>query len=226
MSGAVELVVFDVNETLSDLEPLRERFIAVGAPGSMLDVWFASTLRDGFALTAAGTPRVFPEVGAAVLTSLLAPLDGLVVPVDEAVTTVLGGIKELDVHPDVPAGVKALADGGVRIITLTNGSLSQTETLLVRAGVADLVERRLSVDDAGRWKPHLDAYAYAARVCGVPLERCAMVAVHPWDLHGAATAGMTTAWVDRRGTPWPQVFAAPHVTGSTVGEVAAGLLAR
>lgn len=52
-------------------------------------------------------------------------------------------------------------------MTLTNGSLSQSEVLLDRAGIADLVEQRLSFDDAGRWKPHRNAYAYAARVCGV-----------------------------------------------------------
>src|SRR5436309_254422 len=48
------LVLFDVNETLSDLEPIRPRFEEVGAPGDLLEVWFASTLRDGLALTAAG----------------------------------------------------------------------------------------------------------------------------------------------------------------------------
>ncbi len=110
-------------------------------------------------------------------------------------------------------------------MTLTNGSLTQTEGLLERAGVADLVDRRLSVDDAGRWKPHPDSYRYAADACGVPLERCAMVAVHPWDLHGAATVGMTTGYLDRRGTPWPAVFTSPDVTGSTLGDVARSLLA-
>lgn len=48
------LLLFDVNETLSDLEPLRKRFEQVGASGRLLEVWFASTLRNGFALTAAG----------------------------------------------------------------------------------------------------------------------------------------------------------------------------
>lgn len=221
-----ELVVLDVNETLSDLEPLRAGFTGVGAPAHLLDTWFAATLRDGFALAAAGSARTFPEVGAAVLTGLLTGLEGLTVPVDQAVATVLAGMKGLAVHPDVPSGLRVLAAAGVRVVTLTNGSLPQTETLLERAGVAGLVERRLSVDDAGRWKPHPDAYRYAAQQCGVPLERCAMVAVHPWDLHGARAVGMTTGWVNRRGTPWPAVFTAPDVTGSTLGEVAQHLLAR
>ena len=219
-----ELVVLDVNETLSDMEPLRARFTGAGAPAHLLDTWFASTLRDGFALAASGSARRFPDVGAAVLTTLLSQVDGLTVPVEAAVTGVLDGFRELELHPDVPAGLRAFADAGVRVVTLTNGSLVQAEMLLDRAGVADLVERRLSVDDAGRWKPHPDAYRYAADECGVALERCAMVAVHPWDLHGAAAAGMTSGWVDRKGTPWPSVFTEPQARGATLGEVAGALL--
>ncbi len=219
-----ELVVLDVNETLSDLEPLRSRFTDVGAPGHLLETWFAGTLRDGFALAAAGSARTFPEIGGAVLTGLLSHLDSLSVAVDDAVASVLDGVKALDVHPDVPAGLRVLASAGVRVVTLTNGSLSHSEKLLERAGVADLVDRRLSVDDAGRWKPHPSAYRYAAEQCAVTLERCAMVAVHPWDLNGASAVGMTTVWIDRHGTPWPDVFTRPDVTGSTLGEVAHGLL--
>ena len=42
-----DVLVLDVNETLSDLEPLRARFEAVGLPGHTLDTRFAATLRDG-----------------------------------------------------------------------------------------------------------------------------------------------------------------------------------
>lgn len=60
------LVLFNVNETLSDLEPLRARFEEVGAPGALLETWFARTLRDGFALTAAGAYADFRTVSLAV----------------------------------------------------------------------------------------------------------------------------------------------------------------
>ncbi len=176
MSASVEVVVQDVNETLSDLEPLRERFTARGAPGHLLETGSRPRC-DGFALAAAEQARPFPQVAAAVLGGLLSgrALDR---PVDDAVSHVLDGVPLLHAHPDVPAGLRSLAEAGLRVVTLTNGSLSQSAALLERAGVADLVEHRLSVDDAGRWKPHPDAYGYAARTCGVPLEGCAMVAVH------------------------------------------------
>ncbi len=108
----VELVVLDVNETLSDLSPLRKHFTDSGAPAHLLETWFAATLRDGFALAAAGRSQPFPAVGAAVLRGLLSGLD-LSCPLDEAVSHVLDGFPELDVHPDVPAGLRALPDGGL-----------------------------------------------------------------------------------------------------------------
>jgi 2-haloacid dehalogenase len=42
-----------------------------------------------------------------------------------------------------------------------------------------------------------------------------LVAVHPWDIHGASLAGLRTAWVNRSGAAYPSYFAAPDhvVTG-------------
>ncbi len=82
----VELVVLDVDESLSDLSPPRKRFTGSGAPVHLLETWFAATLRDGFALAVAGRSQPFPAVGAAVLRGLLNGLD-LSRPLDEAVST-------------------------------------------------------------------------------------------------------------------------------------------
>lgn len=220
-----EVIVFDVNQTLSDLEPLRERLTRVGAPGHLLDTWFAATLRDGFALTAAGTSATFPDIGAGVLRGLLHNLPGLTADVDEVVQGLLDGFSTLKLHPDVVPGMRLLHDEGLRLVTLTNGSAAVAEKLFDAAGVADLVERRLSVDDVGRWKPAASAYQYAAEQCGLRIDRMAMVAVHPWDIDGAARAKMTTGWLDRTGAPFPGVFSRPDVTGPDLSAVARGLLA-
>jgi 2-haloacid dehalogenase len=57
--NAPRVVVFDVNETLSDMSPLWQRFLEVGAPELTAKLWFASLLRDAFALTAAGSTARF-----------------------------------------------------------------------------------------------------------------------------------------------------------------------
>lgn len=57
------VVVFDVNETLSDMSPTAGRFEDVGAPGHLATTWFAGLLRDGFAQTATDSSEPFARVG-------------------------------------------------------------------------------------------------------------------------------------------------------------------
>ena len=64
-----------------------------------------------------------------------------------------------------------------------------------------------------------------AAFAGAPVERLALVAVHPWDTHGAAAAGLVTGWVDRTGRPCPAVFTSPVVRAGDLAGVVAGLLA-
>lgn len=46
-----------------------------------------------------------------------------------------------------------------------------------------------------------------------------LVAVHPWDIHGAASAGMHTAWLNRSGDPYPGYFTHPEHTISALSEL-------
>lgn len=216
------VIVYDVNETLSDLTPLQDRFADLGAAGSLAAQWFAAVLRDGFALTVTETPAPFARVADSVLRTVLqgVPLDR---DLDDAVAHVMTGFMDLAVHADVPDGVRALRDAGLRQVTLSNGSAGVAEALLGRAGLRDAFEAVLSVEDAPAWKPAREAYEHAASRCGVDVADLLLVAVHPWDLHGAARAGLATAWIDRTGAPWPEVFTPPTVTVRSLPELAAAL---
>jgi 2-haloacid dehalogenase len=214
-----DVVVFDVNETLSDMVPLGRRFADVGAPELTARIWFASLLRDGFALAVAGDSATFATLGRAALRTVLTGLP-LSRDLDAAVEHVMAGFMDLGVHPDVPEGVRALTAAGLRLATLSNGSAAVAERLLTSAGLRDQFERLLSVDDAGVWKPARGAYEYAARTCDVSPSDMILVAVHPWDIDGAARAGMQTAWIDRDGRPYPGYFATPTHTVSALPELA------
>jgi 2-haloacid dehalogenase len=204
------VIVFDVNETLSDMAPLARRFAEVGAPELLARVWFASLLRDGFALAATGDTETFTRLGAGVLPAMLAGA-ALNRPASDAVGYILAGVAELGVHPDVPEGVRILRQHGLRLVTLSNGSAQVAERLLATAGIRGEFEQLLSAEDAGAWKPLRAAYAYAARACSVGIEDMLLVAVHPWDIHGAHQAGMRTGWVSRQPVPYPGYFAAPSL---------------
>ena len=215
----VAVVVFDVNETLSDMVPLGRRFADVGAPELTARIWFASLLRDGFALAVAGDSATFATLGSAALRTVLTGTP-LTRDLDAAVDHVMAGFMELGVHADVPEGVRALTAAGLRLATLSNGSAAVAERLLTSAGLRGEFERLLSVEDAGVWKPARGAYEYAARTCEVSPSDMMLVAVHPWDIDGAARAGMQTAWIDRDGRPYPGYFATPTHTVSSLPELA------
>jgi 2-haloacid dehalogenase len=221
---APALALLDVNETLSDLEPLRDRFERVGAPPRLLETWFASTLRDGFALTASGDYAAFPDVARAALRPLLMSLDELPVPLDEATQLIVSGLGELPVHSDVAPGLRRLHEAGVRLATLTNGSAASAETLLERAGLSGVIERHLDVGATRRWKPHAAPYDHACRTLRVSPRDAVLIAVHPWDVHGAKCAGLRGAWLDRRSSHYPDVFATPDAIAGDLPSLAALLL--
>jgi len=134
MTAAISVIVFDVNETLSDMSPMGERFSEVGAPGELAKLWFATLLRDGFALAASGENGSFSAIGADVLRGLLTGVE-LNRTLAEAVDHVMGGMNGLGVHPDVPEGIRALGAAGLRLITLSNGSAQIADKLLSGAGI-------------------------------------------------------------------------------------------
>ncbi|MBM9504334.1 haloacid dehalogenase type II [Actinacidiphila acididurans] len=220
--GLVRLVLFDMNETLSDMAPLRSRFKEIGLPGHLAATWFAGVLRDGIALTAAGGWASFGDVADDVLRGLLAGRRGWQGDPDRAVRAVLDAVNDLDVHPDVPDAIRGLHAAGLRLATLTNGSRTTGERLLARAGVLPHFEALLDVDEPRAWKPARAAYHWAAERLEVEPARILLVAVHPWDIDGAARAGMRTAWVNRGGGPYPRTMTAPDHTVSDLRELVTG----
>lgn len=213
------VLVLDVNETLSDLGPLADRFTDVGAPGHLAATWFAGVLRDGFALAVHGEAQPFATIGAETLRSTLAgcPLDS---GLDQAVDHVMGGIAALTVHDDVREGLRALSALDIRLVTLSNGSTEVGRQLLAGAGLLGEVERLLSVEDAGTWKPAAAAYAYAVAQSGVRAEEAMLVAVHPWDTDGARRAGLRSAWVNRGAGRFPAHFLAPELEAGSLVDLA------
>lgn len=208
MSIAPSVIVFDVNETLSDMSPMADRFTEVGAPAALAKLWFATLLRDGFALTASGDNGTFADIGTDALHRLLTGADLNREP-GEAVKHIMDGMASLGLHPDVPDGIRVLKQAGYRLITLSNGSTTIAEKLLESAGFLDDFEAILSVENAPAWKPARGSYGYAAQVCAVEPAWMLLVAVHPWDIHGAAKAGLQTVWLNRSGASYPAYFSTP-----------------
>lgn len=214
------LIVFDVNETLSDMSPLRARFEEAGLHGQDAATWFATLLRDGFALTITGTN---PSFAALARGSLEVALSGRVPDeaLDDSVAAILDSLGKLSVHDDVVDGIAALDAQGRRLVTLSNGRTAVAEALFAGAGIRSMFEKLLTVEDAPGWKPSVEAYHYALSSCRLDVASEAMlVAVHPWDIEGAHNAGLATACINRSGTRYPAHFAQPDLEATSVLDLA------
>lgn len=221
------VVIFDVNETLSDLSPLAESFERAGLGSNALEPWFAGLLRDGFALTSVGVNPRFADLASEALRVRLAAArtngGDAGVDMESAVREVMSSFSALSVHPDVVDGVHALRGLGVRLVTLSNGSTAVAQGLLERAGLTGAFEALMSVEDAAAWKPHPASYAYALDTCGVSAGDAMLVAVHPWDIDGAARAGLRTGWLNRKGARYPGYFTAAEIEAADLVELARAL---
>lgn len=220
MSRSVRAVVFDVNETLSDMSSLRSRFDEVGASGNLFATWFTGVLRDGLGLTAAGAYADFQELARADLVALLTATDGVNREASSAADYILDGFTRLAVHSDVPAGVRELHAAGLRLATMTNGSASMTRGLLDRAGLLDSFEMLLDVSGPRVWKPARAAYRYVLDQLGLEPEEALLVAVHPWDIDGARRAGMRAAWLRRGAQVYPSAQTPPTHTSADLRALA------
>jgi 2-haloacid dehalogenase len=209
------VVVFDVVETLASLDPVAARAARYGVDGAGMAAWFTRLLRDGMAVSAAGSYAGFAAVAASALS---AQTHGMLA--DEQVADVLAGFEELTPQPDAVAAVRAARDAGLRVLTLTNGAAATTRAFLDRAGLADAVEAVVSIDEVRVWKPHPAVYRRAAEITRVPVERVALVAVHSWDVYGARQGGLTTGWCPRLETVPTPVF----TTAGGVADIVADTL--
>ena len=206
-------VVLDVNETLFSLRALDAIFDRVGLHGAR-DLWFARTLRSGFALTCLGSYRSFPDVA----RECFRGLDPAGIGVEEQ-DALMSAFATLEPYADVPPALLRLRDMEVPVITLSVGNAANVERLFQRAGLEDLVHTHVSCEEVQRWKPAPQPYLYACEVLGREPQDVWMVAAHSWDIGGAAAIGMRTGWVSRLEGVFDENFGRPDVMGADLGEV-------
>jgi 2-haloacid dehalogenase len=207
----VDAVLFDVNETLLGLEPVGDAFAAVGLDPRRVEAWFRAVLVDGIAASAAGSFASFPDIARHVAATELASV-GLATD-RGAEDRILQAFQALEVHDDVRPALERLRDARVAAVTLTNGTAGVVRGALERAGLLELVAGTWDVLEVGRWKPAPEPYLWATARLGLAADRVALVAVHPWDVHGARAAGLHGVWIDRGRTGrYPGHLHAPTLT--------------
>ncbi|DBA82844.1 hypothetical protein WJX77_008348 [Trebouxia sp. C0004] len=206
--SSVKGIVCDVNGTMFSLQPLGERMQQVGLQESDLQLWFTTVLRDGLATGASGSFAPFKDIGVYHLHQMLRKA-GISGDHNQAVQTILSGFDDATCMADVAPAFKQMHAKGIKISTMTNGSMSITKGLLERAHVEQYVDEMMDITQPKAWKPSPAAYQFAVKQLNLNPEQVMLVAIHPWDCAGAKEAGLKAAYINRDGTPYPGFFAQP-----------------
>lgn len=218
------LIVFDVNETLLDVQALAPRFDVLFGDHTLLSPWFGQMLRNSLVATTTAVYRPFDEQGTDALVTVAAR-SGIDITWSEA-ATVVAGMGELPPHPDVVPGLDVLRTAGFELVTLTNSSPEMVATQIEYAGLMPYFSALFSVEATGRFKPHPAPYLAVADTAGVAPHQMWMVAAHDWDVIGAMRIGMRGAFVARPRQQYSSLGDPPDVTGPDLVAVAQSLVAQ
>ena len=208
-------VAFDIIGTCFSLDLPRTRLIEIGAPNHTLQLWFAQTLRDAFALSLAGGYRPLIEVLEAELPRTLKMVGISASSVQ--LSHVVNSFTELELSPGALEAFEIITKSGWKLVALTNGSEDSTRKLLERAGVQQLFASILSCDAVQKSKPHPDVYAMPSQNADGDVW---MVAVHAWDIAGAAKANLRTAFITQEEKDYLSIYPQPEVITSNLVDAA------
>jgi 2-haloacid dehalogenase len=185
--SALPLIVFDVNETLLDLETMEPIFERIFDDKAAMRLWFSNLILYSAALTVAGCYVPFTDIGGAVM-KMLADTRGIKIG-DADKRELTEKFSTMPPHREVPAALRKLQNAGFRLFTLTDNLLEIQSRQLEHGGIVGLFERRFSADGVKHHKPSPEAYAYVEKELGVQPSQLCLIACHTWDTLGAVAAG-------------------------------------
>jgi 2-haloacid dehalogenase len=217
-----EALAFDMYGTLVDPLGVARRLERHELDAASVAAgWRDTQLRYAALLTAMERYEDFAWVTERSLEHALAAagasLDG------EARRELVRAYDELEAFPDTLPGLVRLREAGHTLVVLSNGTRDMIERVLAHAGIRDPFEDLISVDEVGRFKPSPRVYRHAADRLGRAVEDTWLVSANPFDVIGASSAGMRTAWVDRRGAAFDPLGPKPELAVRDLAELADAL---
>lgn len=218
-----KLLIFDVNETLLDLSPLKSRINEVLNSESAFDIWFQTLLHYSLVETLTESYQDFSSIARATLKMVSFKIE---VQLSESeITFILGKIKELPPHSHVSEALERLDKSRFLLVAFSNGNKEVLKKQLQFAGIDHFFNAIFSVEDIQQYKPKATSYQYVVNEMKIPEKDTMMIAAHGWDIVGAKRTGLKTAFIEREGKmPYP-LGEDPDISGKTVLDIAKKLIA-
>lgn len=223
----IRAICFDLDDTLWDIGPviaraeqamhdfLRERYPRVVADMTMENMREA---RQRVALEHPQMQHDFSFLRKQVLRDY-ARLAGYQEELaEEAFIVFMQARNQIDLFDDVLPGLELLS-GTYRLFTASNGNAD-----LAKIGIAHWFERSVSAREVGALKPDPAIFRKVIEGTDLQMSEVLYIGDDPvLDVRGARDAGMSTAWINRRAEPWPELLPPADLVVSTIPELARSL---
>ena len=187
----LKLAIFDVNQTIFNLNEVKKRFKEKKINPLLVDQWFINTLKEGFASSTPEKFLSFSKIAKEELKKLIIYKKKN----PQILKFLFNGFQNLKANHDIKDSFKILQKNNIEIATLTNGPKKNSINLLKKNKLIELVNYQFSIEDIKIWKPNPEPYLFVSNKLKYNPNEIIMVAAHGWDINGAKKVGMKTGYI-------------------------------
>jgi 2-haloacid dehalogenase len=214
----IQACVFDAYGTLFDIHSPTARVAdRLGDKAQAIsDLWRAKQLQYSLLRSLMHVHADFWQVTGDALDYALAVFE---VPDPDLRERLMELYLSLDAYRDAVPALEQLAGDDRRCAILSNGAPAMLQASVENAGLAQLLEAVISVEDAGIYKPAPQVYQLAIDRMGVAKENICFVSSNAWDVAGAAQFGLQVAHLNRFGQPIENIPGKPKAVITDLGQL-------
>ena len=116
---------------------------------------------------------------------------------------------QISAYPDVPKALARLKNGGLKCAILSNGSPNMLAAAVKNAGINNLLDAVLSVEEVKVYKPHPTVYQLAVDRLDLKESEICFISSNGWDAYSAKAFGFHVIWCNRSGQTPERIPEAP-----------------
>jgi 2-haloacid dehalogenase len=214
----IEACVFDAYGTLFDVNSAaRTAQDSLGEKWQPLaELWRAKQLQYTWLRGLAGRHADFWQVTGDALDFALATLQ---IEDPKLRARLMNLYMALSAYPEVPGTLKRLKADGMKLAILSNGTPAMLAAAATSAGIADLFDAMLSVEEVKVYKPHPSVYGLVCERLNVVASHVCFLSSNGWDAYSAKAFGFRVLWCNRSGQASERIPETPDAQIATLAEL-------
>jgi 2-haloacid dehalogenase len=214
----IEACVFDAYGTLFDVNSAaRAAQDSLGEKWQPLaELWRAKQLQYSWLRSLTGHHADFWQVTGDALDFSLSSLK---IEDAELRARLMNQYLVLSAYPEVPDTLRRLKAAGMKLAILSNGAPAMLAAAVSNAGIADLLDATLSVEEVGIYKPHPSVYGLACERLNTVAARICFLSSNGWDAYSAKAFGFRVLWCNRFGQAPEQIPETPDAQIDTLSKL-------